>query len=417
MDKKYVFLQPEYYSRFKCDGQKCGAHCCQGWNIPIDETTYNKYRKLKPKSEAKKVLAAVRFNENIGKHVIKFAENGKCPMLTSDCWCSLQKKYGEEILSDICRTYPRVIQYLGSFIERSLTLTCPVAAELIFGSDEPLSFEQIELGEKEAHRVFKLTTFAPDIPSEMLKHFFSVQYASISILQARNLSIDGRLIVLGFFLDRLDELRSAGRFDEIEQLVAVYSSEEFLQSESARLIADIEFDAVKYIRMMFNLLESIYGEGSEFNHSNRRYIDAIRDVLEIKVDENNGVSLSKIAANYQKLSSARSEFLKKNSIRLEHYLVNEFFLGVYPWKTPYPILQNYGIFVATYKILELIALSLDVQWQRISNNTKEMPEEYQLLPTMMQCATNVDHNAKYLSCVLEHLEKDVLTIMRSLLDG
>ncbi len=417
MDKKYVFLQPEYYARFKCDGQKCNAHCCKGWNIVIDEKTYKKYRNLKPKSEANQIVSRIRKDKQKKFHVINLDKAGQCPFLTSDSRCSLQKKYGENILSEVCKTYPRVIQCVGNFFERSLTMTCPIAAELILSPSEPMSFEQLELDKVETMKVLELVTMRPPIATDLNDYAFGIQYAAISILQARNLSIDGRLIVLGFFFDRLDELISAERFDEIETLVAVYSSEEFLQSDATRLVASIDFDTVKYIRMMFKLLESLYGETAKFKQYNRQYLDAVKDALELEVDEKNGVSLSKVAASYRRLDSARSKFLKKNSIRLEHYLVNEFFLGVYPWKTTQSILKNYGMFVASYKILELIALSLEVQWQKFSSGAEEMPEEYQLLPTIMQFAANVDHNTDYMECVMDHLEKDVLTIMRSLLDG
>ena len=98
MDEKYVFLQPEYYARFKCDGQKCNAYCCKGWNIVIDEKTYRKYRNLKPKSEANQIVSRIRRDKQKKFHVINLDKAGQCPFLTSDSWCSLQKKYGENYL-------------------------------------------------------------------------------------------------------------------------------------------------------------------------------------------------------------------------------------------------------------------------------------------------------------------------------
>ena len=229
------------------------------------------------------------------------------------------------------------------------------------------------------------------------------------------MTLDERLIVLGFYLDRLDELINADSLNEIENLSAVYSSEEFLNGEARRLIDSIEFNAENYIRTMFKLLDSIYGAEAEFNQLNRRYIDAISDVLDISVDKNKGASLSELVKNYRRLEPARNDFLDRNSVKLEHYLVNEFFLGLYPWKFSPSIKQGYGAFVATYKILELIALSIEVQWRKWHGNDSEPPKEYQLPATLSSLSINVDHNKIYLECLLAHFDNDILSIMKSLL--
>ena len=410
---KYVYIQPEYVKNFRCDGQKCGSHCCQGWNVPIDPSTYEKYCHIKPASASNAITRHITFNPKFNRRVIKHGADGRCPLLTSDGLCSIQKKYGEEFLSETCRSYPRITHDLGNFFERSLSMTCPVAAELILSSTEPLSFEQIECDEH-YHRAGGNAS-APKIPRGVLEKFFEVQYAAISILQSRSLSIDGRLIVLGFYLDRLDELIGAARLDEIERLSAVYSSEEFLDGEARRLIASVDFDGRKYIRTMFGLLDALYGDHSKFGGLNRRYLDAVSDALDVTLDGGKSASLSALAENYRRLDGARENFLSQHSVELEHYLVNEFFLGLYPWKLECSIGKNYGAFVSTYKILELIGLSLEVQWRKWHDAQSEPPKEYRLPATMTQLSLNVDHMNEYLPCLLERLDDDVLSIMRSLL--
>lgn len=413
MDKTYVYLQPEYVRRFQCDGQACGARCCQGWKVPIDPSTYKKYAGIKPKSEARRIVEHIKFNPKFARYVIEHRADGRCPFLTDDDWCSLQRRYGEEFLSSTCASYPRVTHDLGGFFERALSMSCPVATELILSSTAPLSFEQIECDER-YHRAGG-TVSTSKLPRGVLEQAFNVQYAAISILQSRNLSIDGRLIVLGFYLDRLEELIGSARSDEIETLSAMYSSEEFLDGEARRLSADIDFDEKKYIRTMFGLLEALYGERSKFKENNRRYLDAVSDALDITLDDKKGASLSELAKNYRRLDGARQNFLERHSIEVEHYLVNEFFLGLYPWKLEGSIAQNYGAFVATYKILELIALSLEVQWSKWHRDGAEPPKEFQLPATISALSMNVDHTFEYVRCVLTHLDGEVLSTMKSLL--
>ena len=403
MDNRYIFIQPEYYGRFQCDGQRCGSKCCQKWLIPIDKVTYKKYAGMKPKSVAKEILSHVRLDEHQHQHVISLAEDGWCPFLTEGGWCSLQRRYGEGMLSMICRTYPRVLQHFDGYYERALLMTCPVAADLITASPEPMAFEQVELSKDEVKHCADLVMFQAQVPHELMKYFFTVQYTAISILQARNLSIDGRLIVLGFYIDLLDELISGARFDEIDNISAIYSSEAFLNAEARRLIAGVEFSAEEYIKKMFGLLDAIYGGNSGFLNIDRRFIDAIRDTLAVIGDRNHGVPFSKLAENYRRLSPIRQAFIEKHSACLEHYLVNDFFVEVYPWKTAHSIIQNYGSFVSTYKILELCALSIEVQCRQLVSDSDHAARE-RLLATIVHLSENINHNPTYEEIIINRLD-------------
>lgn len=140
MDKKYLYFQPEYVGKFKCDGSKCDARCCKNWSIFIDKKTYEKY--------PQEIAEHLKLNPECKQYLMKLDERNFCPMLTESNLCSLQLKYGEDFLSTTCATYPRYTRDFGKFFERSLTLTCPVAAELILFQEEPMSFELVEVSKK-----------------------------------------------------------------------------------------------------------------------------------------------------------------------------------------------------------------------------------------------------------------------------
>ena len=40
---------PNYYKNFKCIAEKCKHNCCIGWEIDIDEDTYEYYQTIKGK--------------------------------------------------------------------------------------------------------------------------------------------------------------------------------------------------------------------------------------------------------------------------------------------------------------------------------------------------------------------------------
>lgn len=144
MTKKYLYFQPEYVREFKCDGSKCDARCCKNWNIEVDAQTHAQYSRIKPEVDAQKILSHIKFNADNKQYFVEMNEKKFCPFLNEKNLCRLQLKYGENFLSKTCTTFPRFTRDFGTFFERALALTCPVAAEMILFRDEPLLFELIE---------------------------------------------------------------------------------------------------------------------------------------------------------------------------------------------------------------------------------------------------------------------------------
>ena len=162
--KTFVYFQPEYVNEFKCNGQLCNARCCKDWRIDIDRKTYKKYNTIKPKSKAKEITQKIKYNEKTEGYCIELDKKRSCPFLTEDNWCSIQKTYGEDYLSDICTKYPRQITCVDDFFEFSLSLTCPVVAELVLMSTEPMVFEQTEVPHKKHLVNIRGSVWSPNLP-------------------------------------------------------------------------------------------------------------------------------------------------------------------------------------------------------------------------------------------------------------
>lgn len=416
MDKTFLYFQPEYVSNFKCDGQACGAHCCKYWRIDIDKKTYKKYERIKPKSAADKITKCLVKGAD-GQYIFVLDENARCPMLTADNWCSIQKKYGEEYLSNTCVTYPRKTYLCGDFFERSLTLTCPVVAGQVLLNGEPMAFEWREVPEKIHSNLGRIhSPFAP-VPQKLLKYVYQIQFAAISILQERSFSIDERLMILGFFFDKLDEIVSTDKLDEIENLTAFYVSEQFLLWEAPNIIENIKFDVKSHMKIMINVFETLYKGDSSFAVQDRIFIDAVIDSLEMRLTENDQISLDELVTSYNRLEELRKIVFKLFSNIFENYLINEFFYGFYPWRFQNSIIHNYGIFLTSYKMLELVAVS--VALFNFKQNPDKIPclNEIDLAAIIMKFVSNIDHNQEYIKKISEQLmdKPDIVTLMQSLL--
>ena len=203
----YRYFQPTYVKSFRCDGQACGAQCCRaGWAIEIDDDTRKKYLALDGLADH------LSFNEQLTKFCIEPNDHGVCPFLGDDDLCSIQKKYGEAQLSETCRQYPRQTLNFGEYFERSLSLVCPLVADMVLNSAR-IDFEWVEVDER-THRQSEI--FEPNVPIEYRPQFASIQQSAIAILQCRSLPIADRLRELMAFFDvEPTDCRVPDRIDEI----------------------------------------------------------------------------------------------------------------------------------------------------------------------------------------------------------
>ena len=142
--------------QFRCIGSICEDNCCIGWDIDIDVDTYIKYKKI-AKGEFIKD-ADFEAKENLKEDLQKFLhknkdskvreidygrvdlrKNKRCPYLNNDNLCRIQAGLGEDYLSNVCATYPRIMNKINGIVEISLTPSCREAARLILLNEEGIS--------------------------------------------------------------------------------------------------------------------------------------------------------------------------------------------------------------------------------------------------------------------------------------
>ena len=385
MEKKYFYFQPQYVSKFKCDGSKCDAHCCnEQWNILIDEETFKQYEQL----HSPEIISQIKFHSDKGGHFIEFGERKYCPFLNEKKLCSLQLKYGENFLSKTCATYPRITNGFGYFFERSLILSCPVAAEMILFSQEPMTFEFVEVPEKIHSLGGKIFLQKMRATDELTEHFIEIQVAMISILQERTLSIDQRLIMLGFFVDRLAEIFSDFDADALRKLIAAYESKKFLAEQVPLMLQSISFDAEKFIKLMRDIPEKIFGGATFFR--NEQFLETFNDAV----------------ARF----SEKKIFVAEHASFFENFLVNELFLSVFPWKFDGSIAQNFSAFVTEYKFFELIIFSVSL---------KGFSGKKDFIETAGWFTTRFDHTKEFKNRIFSFVEEmdEPFAAMESLLEG
>ena len=407
MEKTYTYYQPEYVSKFQCDGKACGAYCCRkNWRIDIDKKIYKKYSHLKPKSAAREILRNLSKSNDKDEYQIKLDENKKCPFLMENNLCSLQKNYGEEFLSETCATFPRYTWNFGEICERSLMLTCPVAAKMILLAEEPMEFEKIQVPEKIHSNFGKFKIIENLLSQELAEIFFAIQEASIGLLQERALTIEQRLLLFGLYCDKLDELLEKVELFNVEKVNSIYKDINFLQEQSAQMSAILKFNAPNYIKMMRDLFKIFCDSKDKEFPEEKNFADAAINLLQLQNAEDDEDTINAAAEKYISLSAEREKFSQRCSTVFENYLVHELFFNVYPFKFYEKPTFNYSVFLTIFKMLELITFL-----NSLENNEQDLTAE------IIWYASNVDHNQEFMNKIADYFltKNDIAEILQSML--
>lgn len=123
-----IVRYPEYYRKFRCIAGDCPDTCCAGWEIVVDKTSEQRYRKIAAGSPrdpfSKKLKQYIRDGR-----ILSDAET--CPFLDRDGLCEMYRELGPESLCETCKRHPRHLEDYGNLQEMVLLLSCPEAARLV----------------------------------------------------------------------------------------------------------------------------------------------------------------------------------------------------------------------------------------------------------------------------------------------
>ena len=326
-----MYIRPEYVEKFRCDGTMCGSCCCRDWKVAVDPETYGRYCALQPESLRDEICGWISGQDDKGNHHVRLREDGRCPFLGEDGLCRLQKEYGEDYLSDICYSYPRVSYRVGDIVEQSLAMSCPVAAGLLLGGEGPLRFVG---GRMEEGRPGWLLDMSGKV-GRYEEDWQELQSAGIWLLQDRRFSLDWRLFSLLCFFERAESHLTEGREEAFRRLLEEVQSGEFSVQTAA---CGVGFQREEYIRIMMGAFHALYGAPA--NEERRRALASIH------------------AAHYPVFAES---LLHGRRHLFENYLANEFFLRLYPYACSASLGENARLFVLSWKVTEFALLMLSAQ--------------------------------------------------------
>ncbi|BBF43440.1 lysine-N-methylase [Lachnospiraceae bacterium KM106-2] len=208
-----ILRVPDYYEQFKCLADRCKDSCCIGWEIDIDEDTYDYYKTVE--GEFGDRLRSKIMNSEEPSFILQ--KGGRCPLLNKDNLCDICIELGESSLCEICTEYPRFTLEYDHTREKCLGLSCEEAGRLIFLDDHKASFLETEIPE-----YYDEDEDETEEEKGMASYFQDARDMAIQIVQWRERKIEERISLLIAFATELQELIKHDTPEEIEELVHNY---------------------------------------------------------------------------------------------------------------------------------------------------------------------------------------------------
>lgn len=212
---------PEYYKDFSCIGGECIDTCCAGWEVDVDKKSSAYYKSVE--GEFGDRLRSMLVDYPIEDRFI-LQEHGRCPFLNEKNLCDIYAELGEDKLCETCTDFPRHITEFGNTREIGISLSCPVAVELIMKRTEPIGFSVSENDEKISQY--------NDIDAMLYYSLCQAREIAYTICQDRSFKIGHRAALL---LDFASALQKKFEGNELDKVLEKYKDEKYRRRRIEKL--------------------------------------------------------------------------------------------------------------------------------------------------------------------------------------
>lgn len=141
------YRQPRYFGDFKCIGGTCTNSCCLGWRIDWTREEIDKVLNAPECSDELKALVDRSFVklEDSDIHIVTLGAGGRCPFLTEDNFCKIQRELGAEYLSNTCSIYPRHHMIAGETVYRYCNMSCPEIMRKLLNDEKSMDLVNVPI--------------------------------------------------------------------------------------------------------------------------------------------------------------------------------------------------------------------------------------------------------------------------------
>ena len=346
---------------------------------------YKKYQRIKNPSMRKKILASMQPSTHQAGFEIKFNEEGAYPLLCEDNFCYIQRNLGEEALSKTCKGYPRKIQKIGDYQFRLLSLTCPVAAEQALLSIHGMELQQLSCeNDTAAWNLAVKNTNPKEVPDDLVA--VHIMMGGLAILQNTSYTFEQRLVLLGLFLDRVEDCQQD--VETVAGLIEYYNSDGFRQE-----------------------IFGLWKNWPHYSKAHKQFMTGIITVLQEEKIVLLGAPWQTMNEHHNSIYEQRHKLIQeKFGSALERYWQHEWLFHAYPYSFSGGFLHNYFSYLIAYEMCQLLiysAYALDEGWK-----------ENNILDELGMFSIILDHRRDFSKALVketEIFEQEPLKLMQVLL--
>ena len=299
---------PEYYENFSCIAGECEDTCCAGWEIDIDDASYEYYMQIPGKFGERLKNSIKEYQpDDDGRyemHGFILKEGKRCPFLNSDNLCDMILQLGEDAICDVCTNTPRNFLEYGNAREISISPSCAEAGRVIFSDSKKTRFIEKETDELLDFEESEEELAAADA-------IRSARDRAISILQDRETNIYQRIAKFLAYSEKVQECFNRGEFKDIPEKNSV---------------KDIKLD----IERLGTLQETTYYSLFRERMKSFRELESMNEEWELYLERMEALFFEegKGRARYENTFQDFREYLKKQGreYQIEHLMVYYAFL-------------------------------------------------------------------------------------------
>ncbi|GAA0855971.1 hypothetical protein GCM10008916_03630 [Clostridium nitritogenes] len=386
--KKY----PKYLKEFKCIGGACEDSCCIGWDIDIDKITFRQYYKVKDQEMKKMFQKNVHNNEycqapDVDYGKVKLKKDKRCPFLDECNYCIIQSKLGEEYLSNVCTSFPRILNKIDGYYEMSLDVSCPEAARILLLKEEGIEFEENEENLGKHIISSEIDTKSKEFKNLPIKYFKEIRDLSIKIIKNRKFDLSRRLYILGEFINELEE-ELKYNYENVQRFIKEYdinSVKDTYEKDDFSYLLQVDFfkKTMKYLNIL-NEVDSL---------SFKDYTKEVMTGFNFEDD-----NISKYANVYiEAFEEYSKEYIIKNSFIFENYLVNFIYNYMFPFSENQSVFDGYIMLLMRYSFIRFYLVGKYIV------NKNESKEE--IVRFIQVFSKSIGHHRNYLVNLLKYIKE------------
>lgn len=338
-------LRPDYMEPFKCIGSPCVDNCCIGWDVDIDEQTFEKYQKIKGDPLETLIKDFIHINTEDHDSAVNFAvvsltANKRCPFLDVTKLCKIQSKHGETYLSNVCAQYPRIYNQIDGKLEVSASMSCPEIAKMVLFDPNGVQFGTGEQSDERQVMISydvntKLKAFK-GTPAEQLQ---KIRWICLDIMQNGTLNLEERFEIIGQFVYGLTQ---SSNKEEITNLMNRYRKTHASKYEVDALSANM----LKRSKQILDILDPKVTIVSD------RFLHHYRESEKVLKDKD--LNLKALKSQYY------DPYFENRYYIFENYFVNHMFKSLFPFTEAEWLFDAYLLMLCRYQLMKRQLLGLAI---------------------------------------------------------